>query len=60
MDNDTRTLNKVVQIDDRQIQNHLGELARGTVEETLNMMMDAEADTLRGVERSATSAARMV
>jgi putative transposase len=38
MDKDTRTLNKVVQIDDRRIQDHLGELVRGTVEETLNAM----------------------
>lgn len=30
-----RTLSKVVQIDERRIQDHLGELVRGTVEETL-------------------------
>ncbi len=51
MDKDTRTLNKVVQIDDRRIQDHLGELVRGTVEETLNTMLDAEADTLCGAQR---------
>ncbi len=44
-------LNKVVQIDDRRIQDHLGELVRGTVEETLNTMLDAEADTLCGAQR---------
>ena len=36
MTNDSKTLGKVVQIDDRRIQDHLGELVRGTVEETLN------------------------
>lgn len=51
MSNDTRTLNKVVQIDDRRIQDHLGELVRGTVEETLNAMLDAEADALCGAQR---------
>ncbi len=40
-----------MQIDDRRIQDHLGELVRGTVEETLNTMLDAEADTLCGAQR---------
>ncbi len=39
-------LNKVIQIDEDQIQKHLGELVRGTVEETLNKLLDAEADQL--------------
>jgi transposase-like protein len=51
MDKDTKTLNKVVQIDDRRIQDHLGDLVRGTVEETLNTMLDAEADELCGAQR---------
>ena len=33
------------------IQDHLGELVRGTVEETLNAMLDAEADALCGAQR---------
>jgi len=36
MSKDTKTLGKVVQIDEARIQDHLGELVRGTVEETLN------------------------
>ena len=36
-------LDKVIQIDEDQIQQHLGELVRGTVEETLNKLLDAEA-----------------
>lgn len=51
MSKDTRTLNKVVRIDDRRIQDHLGELVRGTVEETLNAMLDAEADALCSAQR---------
>ena len=52
MTNDSKTLGKVVQIDDRRIQDHLGELVRGTVEETLNTMLDAEADALCGAQCS--------
>ena len=51
MANDSKTLGKVVQIDDRRIQDHLGELVRGTVEETLNTMLDADAETLCGAQR---------
>ena len=51
MSKDTKTLNKVVQIDEARIQDHLGELVRGTVEETLNGMLEAEDDVLCGVQR---------
>lgn len=51
MSNDSKTLGKVVQIDEARIQDHLGELVRGTVEETLNSMLDAEADALCGAQR---------
>ena len=51
MTDDTKTLNKVVHIDDARIQDHLGELVRGTVEETLNAMLDAEADAMCGAQR---------
>jgi putative transposase len=37
-----------VQIDEARISDHLGEMVRGTVEETLNAMLDAEADRLWG------------
>jgi transposase-like protein len=50
-DSESKTLGKVVQIDDARIQDHLGELVRGTVEETLNSMLDAEADALCGAQR---------
>jgi transposase-like protein len=48
---ETKTLGKVVQIDETKIQDHLGELVRGTVEETLNAMLDAEADAMCGAQR---------
>ncbi|MEM6484712.1 MAG: IS256 family transposase [Pseudomonadota bacterium] len=50
-DSESKTLGKVVQIDESRIRNHLGELVRGTVEETLNAMLDAEADALCGAQR---------
>jgi putative transposase len=39
-------LSNVIKIDEAQIQNHLGQMVRSTVEETLNVMLDAEADQL--------------
>ena len=39
----TQKLDKVIKIDEAQIRDHLGELVRGTVEETLNKLLDAEA-----------------
>ena len=48
---ETKTLGKVVQIDEAKIRDHLGELVRGTVEETLNAMLDAEADAMCGAQR---------
>ena len=42
----TRKLDKVIEIDEGKIRDHLGEVVRGTVEETLNGLLDAEADRL--------------
>ncbi|GAB5414325.1 MAG: IS256 family transposase [Congregibacter sp.] len=50
-DSETKALGKVVKINDARIQDHLGELVRGTVEETLNAMLDAEADAMCGAQR---------
>ena len=57
--NESKTLGKVVQIDEARIQDHLGELVRGTVEETLNAMLDAEADAMCGAQRYERSADRV-
>ena len=45
-ENVPQNLNKVIKIDEEKIHQHLGELVRGTVEETLNKLLDAEADQL--------------
>ena len=41
-----KNLNNVFKINEAQIQDHLGQMVRSTVEETLNTMLDAEADQL--------------
>lgn len=51
-------LGKVIKIDEDQIQQHLGELVRGTVEETLNKLLDAEADQLCNAARYERTDAR--
>jgi putative transposase len=48
----------VIQIDEGKIQAHLGEVVRSTVEETLNALLDAEADRLCQAERYERSEAR--
>jgi len=42
----SKNLGKVIQIDENQIREHLGDLVRGSVEEALNQLLDAEADQL--------------
>jgi hypothetical protein len=44
-------LGPVVQIDEGRIQAHLDEVVRSTVEETLNALLDAEADELCGARK---------
>lgn len=45
------TTKKMIEIDDTQVRGHLRELVRNSVEETLNGMLDAEADVLCGAKR---------
>ncbi len=40
-----------ISIDEGLVKNQLGEVVRETVEETLNKMLDAEADELCGAKR---------
>src|SRR5436190_16340017 len=56
--NDEKPMGQVIQIDEARIRDHLGEMVRGTVEETLNAMLDAEADQLCGAGRYERSEAR--
>ena len=51
MNEDTRQLGKVIQIDEGKVRDHLSEMVRGSVEETLNAMLEAEADKLLGAKR---------
>ncbi len=48
----------LVQIDELKIKEHLGEIVRGTVQETLNALLDAEADQLCNAKRYERSEAR--
>ncbi len=51
-------LNNVVRIDDERIKGHLDRVVRGTVEETLNALLDAEADRLCNAQRYERTEAR--
>ena len=44
-------LNNVISIDDERIRNHLDRVVRGSVEETLNALLEAEADRLCNAQR---------
>jgi len=48
----------IIKVDEQQIKDHLGELVRESVEETLNAMMEAEAEQLCGARRSERTAER--
>jgi transposase-like protein len=51
-------LSNVIRIDDERIQEHLGKIVRGSVEETLNALLEAEADRLCNAERYERTEAR--
>jgi putative transposase len=55
---ETKPMGQVIRIDEARLRGHLGELVRGTVEEALNAMLDAEADRLCGAGRYERSEAR--
>ncbi len=50
-DDGLKAMGQVIQIDEARLRDHLGEMVRGTVEETLNALLDAEADRLCGAGR---------
>jgi putative transposase len=56
--NGENAMGQVIQIDEARIRDHLGEMVRGTVEETLNALLDAEADRLCGAGRYERSEGR--
>jgi transposase-like protein len=53
-----KDLSNIITIDEGQIHQHLGEMVRSTVEETLNDMLDAEADRLCNATRYERSEGR--
>ena len=56
--NAEKNLSNVIKINEGQIQQHLGEMVRSTVEETLNAMLDAEAGQLCNARRYEHTEAR--
>ena len=57
-DNGTSLPGNVVRIDEERIKDHLGRIVRGTVEDTLNALLDAEADRLCNAKRYERTGAR--
>ncbi len=52
MENDSTTpMGKVIRIDENEIRGHLDKMVRGTVEETLNALLDEEADQMCQAQR---------
>src|SRR5215472_9814378 len=51
-------LGNVIRIDDDRIRDHLGKIVRGSVEETLNALLEAEADRLCNARRYERSEGR--
>ena len=54
-----KSMGQVIQIDEARVRADLGEMVRGTVEEALNALLDAEADRLCGAARYERSGARL-
>ncbi len=50
---------KIIQFNEEAVRDHLGEMVRSTVEETLNQMLEAEADRLCNAERYERTEARV-
>jgi transposase-like protein len=49
----------VIRIDEEQVRGHVDQVVRATVEETLNSLLDAEADELCGAKRYERSPERL-
>ncbi len=59
MENDcTPKQDKIIQLNEAAVKNHLGQIVRSTVEQTLNDMLDAEADRLCNAEKYQRNEAR--
>jgi transposase-like protein len=58
-DTPARQISKVIQVDEAKLRGQLGELVRESVEDTLNALLDAEADQLCNAKRYERTAARV-
>lgn len=56
--NCSKKMGKIIQIDEEGVKDHLGQIVKGTVQDTLNAMLDAEADHLCNAQRYERSADR--
>lgn len=56
--NCSKKAGKIIQINEEGVKDHLGQIVKGTVQETLNAMLDAEADVLCNAQRYERSAER--
>ena len=52
-------LQGAIRVDERQLRGHIDEAVRSSVEETLNALLDAEADQICGAQRYERSPERM-
>jgi len=57
-DKEAPAVGSVIRIDEERIRDHLGRIVRGTVEDTLNALLDAEADRLCNATRYERTEAR--
>ncbi len=57
---DDKPIGDTIRINEARIKDHLGEMVRGAVEETLNTLLDAEADQLCGAARYERTEVRSV
>src|SRR3712207_2261143 len=57
-DKEAAGVSNVIRIDEERIRDHLGRIVRGTVEDTLNALLDAEADRLCNATRYERTEAR--
>ena len=55
----TKGLSKVIRIDESEIRGHLDKMVKGTVENTLNALLEAEADEMCNAQRYERSAERI-
>ena len=49
-ENSSKLESKIIHIDENMIKDHLGKIVKGTIEETLNALLDEEADRLCGAK----------